>query len=99
MSLVELAACLSHQAATNVVKYLIQEHNNMSKVVVEPRFSIHCGRHENGAPDRFGHAAGVSRNDFKIIQFFWFVHYLSTVRVKTIVKLNKGKYKPIKPIG
>ena len=35
----------------------------------------------------------------QMIQFFWFVHYVRTVRIKTILKLYKGKYKPIKPIG
>ena len=36
LSFVEFAACSSHQAATNIVKYLIQGHNNMSRVGVEP---------------------------------------------------------------
>ena len=38
------------------------------------------------------------KNDFKMIQFFWFVQYISTVRVKTIVKSNKGKYSGVRRI-
>ena len=99
MSFVEFAACSSHQAATNIVKYLIQEHNNMSRAGVEPRPFDSIWSPEKRRSRPFGHAADVTKNDFKIIQYFWLVDYISVVRVKTIVKLSKGKYKPIKPIG
>ena len=36
LSFIAFAACSSYQAATNIVKYLIQGHNNMLRVGVEP---------------------------------------------------------------
>ena len=70
MSFVEFAACSSHQAATNIVKYLIQEHNSMSRVGVEPRPFDSLWPPQKRRSRSFGHAADMTKNDFKMVQFF-----------------------------
>ena len=44
----EFAACLNHQAKIIIVKRLIQERNNVTRVYVEPR-SCDQGRRKNDA--------------------------------------------------